>query len=226
MADAASAILLLSQWRRAQADAPESLSAMPQFANSAAFDDARSWLLALGTDLSPDKALLDARGNVIAHARTGGMLDPERHVLRAKSTIYRFGGSRPPRDIAKGGWWIEARQFTLLLNFAISHDIYLGLAMRLLCLVPPEWSEATVLIRGRVDQDLLAWRGLGNSVVTPMKGAKTLVRMPHQNDISARRVHQLFIPGLADLSSPLPPIAIEDVRHLDPNESLLGFLYL
>ena len=154
------------------------------------------------------------------------MLDPARYVLKKGATVYRFGGARPPRDVAKGGWWIEQREFQLLVNFAISNDIYLGLAMRVLCLVPPEWSDATVLLRGRVALDVLAWRGLGNSVVTPMKGGKGLVRLPHQNEISARRLHQLFIPGLADLKDIQAPISIEDVRHLDPRESLLGFLYL
>lgn len=84
--------------------------------------------------------------------------------------------------------------------------------MRLLCLVPPEWSDATVLVRARVTQALLAWRGLGNSVVTPMKGGKGMVKLPHQNDISSRRLHQLYIPGLADHDGIEFPISIEDVR--------------
>jgi hypothetical protein len=199
---------------------------MAQYANQAAFEQARSRLQAIGTDLSPDKAIVDPHGQVLFHARTGGMLDPERHVVRSGSILYRFGGSRSPKDVAKGGWWLGQREFQLLLNFAISHDIYVGLAMRLLCLVPPEWSDATTLVRGRADQDLLAWRGLANSVVTPMRGVPGQVRMPHQNDISARRVHQLFIPGLADLRGVEPAIAIEDARHLDPRESNLGFLYM
>lgn len=202
---------------------------MPAFANQTAFDQPRSRLLALGTDLSPARALVDAQGRVVAHARTGGMLNPQRHALRRGDTIYRFGGSRLPREVARGAWWLEAREWQLLVNFAIHHDIYVGLAMRVLCLVPPEWSEATVLVRARVDQDLLAWRGLGNSVLTPMKGGRGQVKMPHQNDIAARRVHQLFIPGLAELADPRrlePAVVIEDVRHLDPSESTPGFLYL
>lgn len=198
---------------------------MPRFANRAAFEEARSRLIAIGTDLSPARAIIDASGNVLAHARTGGMLDPEPYELRAGSTIYRFGGSKAPKDVARGGWWIEKREFQLLVNFAISHDIYVGLAMRVLCLVPPEWSDATLLLRGRVEQDLLAWRGLGNSVVTPMKGHKGIVRLPHQNEISARRLPQLYIPGLAGLGGQ-PTVSIEDVRCLGWRESTLGFLYL
>ena len=198
---------------------------MSRFANRTAFEEARSRMIAIGTDLSPARAIVDASGHVLAHARTGGMLDPERYELRAGSTIYRFGGSKAPKVVAKGGWWIEKREFQLLVNFAISHDIYVGLAMRMLCLVPPEWSDSTVLLRGRVEQDLLAWRGLGNSVVTPMKGHKGIVRLPHQNEISARRLHQLYIPGLAGRGGQ-PTVSIEDVRYLDWRKSTLGFLYL
>lgn len=200
---------------------------MSQFANRVAFEQARSRRVAIGTDLSPARAIVDASGAVLAHARTGGMIDPERHVIRTGSTIFRFGGGRAaPRDVAKGGWWLEKREFQQLVNFAISHDIHLGLAMRVLCLVPPEWSDASLLVRARVVHDLLAWRGLGNSVVTPAKGRKGVVRLPHQNQISARRLHQLYIPGLADLDGLQSAVSIEDVRHLDPRESSLGFLYL
>ncbi|MEY4750550.1 MAG: hypothetical protein RIQ60_2764 [Pseudomonadota bacterium] len=199
---------------------------MPLYANQDAFDESRSRLIAVGTDLSPDKALVDASGNVMAHARTGGMIDPARYVVAAGTRLYRFGGDRSPRDIAQGGWWVEQREFDRLVNFAISNSIYLGLAMRLLCLVPPEWSDATVLVRARVTSALLAWRGLGNSVVTPMKGVQGMVRMPHSNEISARRLHQLYIPGLARPQGVEHPVSIEDVRRLDPRESNLGFLYL
>ncbi len=199
---------------------------MATYANEAAFEDTRSRLVAIGTDLSPERAIVDAHGAVLAHARTGGMIDPKPHVLKRGDTIFRFGSARGAREVAKGGWWIDKREFQQLVNFAISHDIYLGLAMRVLCLVPPEWSKADVLVRARVEQPLRAWRGLGNSVVTPMKGGKGTVRLPHQNEISARRLHQLYVPGLAEHAGLEAPLAIEDVRHLGEQDSLLGFLYL
>ncbi len=205
------------------------LTHMPAYANQTAFEMARSRLAAIGTDLSPDKAIVDTHGNVLARARTGGMLDPKRHALEPGTVIYRFGQSRLPREVARGGWWIEKREFQQLVDFAIAHDIYLGMAMRVLCLVPPEWNKATMLVRGRVDKPLLAWRGLANSVVTPMKGGKDvkgMVRLPHRNDISARRVHQLYIPGLDQIAGYEPAVAIEDVRELDEAQSKLGFLYL
>lgn len=199
---------------------------MTRFFNGAAFNDPGSRMLAMGADTSVARAIVDQHGHVLAYAGTGGMIGPLRFELHPPSTIYRFGGGgKSPRDVATGGWWIESREFEKLINFANTHGIFIGLAMRLLCLVPPEWSDATVLVRARVARSLLAWRGLGNSVVIP-KAAGGAVRMPHQNEISARRVHQLFIPGLNDLHGLDRPISIENVHHLNPGESTRGFLYL
>jgi len=166
------------------------------FINGGEFNNPKSRLLAMGTDLNARNAITDPAGHVLAYAQTGGMLSPARHELRAGAKIFRFGGAgRPPQVVAAGGWWIEQREFEKLLNFAQAHDLAVGMAMRCLCLVPPEWSDASLLIRARVVRDLLAWRGLGNTVVTPAKGGG-MVHLPHQNDIAARRLNQLFIPGL------------------------------
>jgi len=200
---------------------------MPMFANAAAFDDPKSRLRAMGSDLSAARAIVDAHGQVLAYARTGGMIAPTRFELHPHETIYRFGSSTlAPRAVATGGWWMQRREVEQLVRFANTHGIFVGLAMRLLCLVPPEWSDAGVLVRARVARSLLAWRGLANSVVTPAEGGRGVVRMPHQNEISARRVHQLFIPGLSDVSTLDPAISIEHVFRLDPNQSRQGFLYL
>jgi hypothetical protein len=200
---------------------------MSRFANAAAFSAPRSMLQAMGADLSATRAIVDAQGHVLAYARTGGMIDPLRHELHARDTIYRFGSSaRSTKDVAVGGWWLQRQEFELLLRFANTHDIFLGLAMRLLCLVPPEWSDAGVLVRARVARPLLAWRGLANSVVTPAGDGRGAVRMPHQNEISARRVHQLYIPGLADIGTLDPAISVEQDFHLDPRQARQGFLYL
>jgi hypothetical protein len=200
---------------------------MTDFANSAAFNDPRSRMLAMGADLSEAKAIVDPHGHVLAYARTGGMIEPRRFELNPKSTIYRFGSrGSSPRDVAMGGWWIEKGEFEKLVKFASAYDIFVGLAMRLLCLVPPEWSDASVLVRARVARSLLAWRGLGNSVVIRKQAGGGVVRMPHQNEIAARRVHQLFIPGLRDLNGLDPAVSVENVYHLSPGESAQGFLYL
>jgi len=200
---------------------------MGTFANQSAFDNPASRAVALGINLSPAKAIVDLQGRVLAHARTGGMLAPERHTLSIGARLYRFGSSRhTPREVARGGWWLERREFERLVSFANAHGIHLGLAMRLLCLVPPEWSDATQLVRAHASRSLLAWRGLANTVVTPMAGGLGTVRMPHANDISERRLHQLYIPGLADLSPIASAVSIEGVFSLDPKTSVEGFLYL
>lgn len=201
---------------------------MSMFANQAAFDRPESRAAAAGINLSPAQAIVDPHGRVVAHARTGGMIDSQRHTLWNGTRLFRFGrSSQTPREVARGGWWLEAREFERLISFANAHGIYLGLAMRLLCLVPPEWSDATQLVRTRVARSLLAWRGLADTVVTPMAGGLGTLRLPHQNEMSERRLHQLFIPGLAEQPPPVEPaIAIERVFVLDPKTSVEGFLYL
>ena len=80
--------------------------------------------------------------------------------------------------------------------------------------------------RQRVEHDLLAWRGLGNSAIAAARDGLGTITMPHQNDHSARRLHQLCIPGLKEAGGVLPPLSIEDVRHFDESSSTHGFLYL
>lgn len=200
---------------------------MSMFANQAAFDRPESRAEASGVNLSPSQAIVDAQGQVLAHARTGGMINPQRHVLSSGTRLFRFGRSGlSPQAVARGGWWLEAREFERLVSFANAQGIYLGLAMRLLCLVPPEWSDATQLVRVRVARGLLAWRGLANTVVTPIAGGLGTLRLPHANEISERRLHQLYLPGLAGLSPIEPALSIERVFPLDPKTSVEGFLYL
>jgi len=195
------------------------------FLNAREFADPKSRLLAMGTNLNSRNAITDPAGRVLAHAQTGGMLNPMRHELRARTRVFRFGGSgRSPQAVAAGGWWIEQREFEKLLSFAQAHDLSVGMAMRCLCLVPPEWSDASLLIRARVVRDLLAWRGLGNTVVTPAKNGT--IHLPHQNEIASRRLNQLFIPGLNALGVASVALTIESDYQLNAREGVRGFLYL
>ena len=68
--------------------------------------------------------------------------------------------------------------------------------------------------------------GLANTVVTPAGDGGGVVRMPHQNELSARRVRQLYLPGLNERGAVEPLISVEHVFHLDPADSARGFLYL
>jgi hypothetical protein len=200
---------------------------MSMFANQAAFDRPESRAAAAGINLSPSQSIVDLQGRVLAHARTGGMINTQRDTMWNGTRLFRFGRStQSPQEVARGGWWIEAREFERLVSFANAHGIYLALAMRLLCLVPPEWNDATQLVRARVARGLLAWRGLANTVVTPIANGLGTLRLPHLNEISERRLHQLYIPGLAEQSPIEPAIAVERVFVLDPKTSVEGFLYL
>jgi hypothetical protein len=152
-------------------------------------------------------------------------MSPAGFGLAPGTTIYGFGGQRSPRAIGKGAWWLEKRDFDQVINFAKPHGIFVGLAMPLLCLVRPEWSDASVLLRARVARPLLAWRGLATPR-SPAGDGAAVVRMPHQNELTTRRVHQLYIPGLNERAAVDPPISVEHVFHLDPSDSARGFQYL
>ena len=196
------------------------------FENQQAFDSPDSRRMASGVDLRRANAITDPRGTVLAYAQTGGMLHPTRHELAECATVFRFGSRGAGVDrVATGGWWLEQAAFDKVFSFAQVWELSIGMAMRMLCLVPPEWSDATLLIRARVATPLLAWRGLANSVVTPAAGGGT-VKMPHQNDIAERRLHQLFIPGLATLPPTQPGLRVEQSYPLDQAASRRGFLYL
>jgi hypothetical protein len=202
------------------------------FANAAQFAGSRPFESASGA--SANSAIVEPRGRVIGQVMTGGIIAPRRYELAAGTVLFRFGArDAAPMDIARGGWWIEKLSFEKLLSFANAHEISLGMATRILCLVPPEWSDLGTLVRAATRRLLLAYRGLGNSVVVPMKDGLGAVRLPHQNDIAARRLHQLYIPGLAALD-PISGrtelradiITVERSWSMDTKAAVSGFLYL
>ncbi len=196
------------------------------FVNQAAFSDPSSRNSALGVDLRASTAIIDPKGQVLAYAQTGGMMNPARFELHPGDIVFRFGSTAAQiQGVAKGSWWIERREFEKLFNFAQAWGIAVGMAMRALCLVPPEWNEATLLVRGRVTDPLMAWRGLANSVVTPAANGGRAISMSHQNHIGARRVYQLFVPGLATLPRITPGIRVEQDYPLDARDSRRGFVY-
>ena len=190
------------------------------------FEDSRSRQRAMGVDLRTRNAITDPAGAVLAYAQTGGIMNPTRHELRAGAKLFRFGRSGLPfTSVAAGAWWIEQRAFEKLFGFAQAHGLSIAMAMRCLYLVPPEWSDAGMLIRARVRQNLLAWRGLGNTVVIPTETGGS-VRLPHHNELASRRLHQLFIPGLTDAHRVAAALAVEQSYPLSPQAGMRGFLYL
>jgi hypothetical protein len=198
---------------------------MTVFANAADFNNPSSRMAALGTDFAAQNAIVDPFGKVLAYARTGGMLSPVRHELQAGATIYRFGRSNLPASrVMSGAWWIDREGFEKLVAFANVHSVELPMAVRALCLLPPEWSDLGMLVRARLRKPLLAWRGLANSVVTRASDGLGNVRLDQFNDISARRLYQLYIPGLDGRGG--DSLAVERTWAFSKDAGMKGWLYL
>ncbi|TRW96849.1 hypothetical protein FNJ84_12370 [Paracoccus sp. M683] len=196
------------------------------FVNQSVFDDPDNFRRAQGVDINRKTAITDPRGRVLAYAQTGGIMMPARHELRPGTEVFRFGNSGAgAAKVAAGSWWIDRKGLDQIIRFGEVWDLSVGMAMRMLCLVPPEWSDATLLVRARVREPLLAWRGIGNSVVTPAQDGGPHVRMPHQNDIASRRLHQLFIPGLFNDASVRSALQLEQSYPLDKEAGVRGWLY-
>ena len=167
------------------------------FANDADFDDPLSLMRARGVDPDPARAFVDTAGKPLFYAQTGGILNPERAELDEGTTLYRFGGGGADVPALMAGcWWVDAAAFAKLLSFASQHDIPASTAMRHLALVPPDWSDMTRLVRVRTARPLRAWQGLANSVHIDPGDGLGVKSMPHRNDNPARRMAQLYIPGL------------------------------
>lgn len=200
---------------------------MPSFANQSAFDDQNSYRQAIGENLDPNAAFKDPSGNILFRVQTGGMISPVKAELTQGTTLFRFAaGSAGGPGAMKGGWWVAKPEFDRIVRFAQVHEISDPLAARILLGVPPEWSDMGVLIRVRVIDPLLAWRGLANSVVVPYPGGGPQVRMLHQNANAERRTHQLFIPGLSRPGLPKSPFAFESEWRFTAAEAKRGWLYV
>ena len=197
---------------------------MPTFVNAQEFDQTKSRGMAMGVDFSDRNAIVDSHGNVLAYAQTGGVLSPARRELNSGDVLFRFGGAGVPvARIAGGAWWVERDQLDKLLSFANAHGLALPAAVRILCLVPPEWSDLGTLIRARVRKPLLAWRGLGNSVLVRKTDGLGDVKLPEANEIAARRLYQLWIPGLSKYTD---AVAVEQSWAFSADAGMRGWLYL
>ena len=103
----------------------------------------------------------------------------------------------------RGGWWLEWQELDRLIRYAGVNHRTLGYAVRLLCCVLAEWGSALDFIVAVVAAArIVAWRGLANSATArfvPQPGMPAIAtgttRIEAQNDIAARRVPQLYIPG-------------------------------
>lgn len=198
---------------------------MPHFANQTAFDNPDSFRQARGENLDPNSAFKDTSGNILFRVQTGGMISPARTEVLQGTTLFRFAaGSAGGQGAMKGGWWIAKQEFDRVVRFGEVHGISDAMAARILLGVPPEWSDMGTLVRVRVLDPVLAWRGLANSVIVPYPGGGPQVRMLHQNANAERRLPQLFIPGLWNM--PRSPFSYENEWHFTRTEAMRGWLYV
>lgn len=173
------------------------------FVNENAFRNPNSRQQAMGVD-TRKTALYDADGRTVAHAQTGGMIFPSRYEIPSNTQLFRFAAGNTPLERAvTGGWWVGEEEFRKICNFSASHNIHPAMGSRILCCVPPEWSDMGLLVRAHSNRPLLAYRGLGNHVSIKHKDGGR-VNMQAHNDIAARRLQQLFIPGLVEYANKTP----------------------
>jgi hypothetical protein len=203
------------------------------FANQAAFNDPLSRMQALGKNTRPAAAIVSTSGKPLIYPQTGGMLNPQREEIRTGAVLYRFAGAAVKLpEAATGGWWVHKKEFEQICNYAQQKNIAVPMAARMLCCVPPEWSDMGTLIRATAREPLLAYKGLGNNVSQPMKDGLGNVNMTAHNSIAALRLHQLFIPGLSDVAKTTAdrvfPGALLVERHwkFTKEEANRGWLYI
>lgn len=203
------------------------------FVNQAQFNNPKSRMQALGMDTRTEKAVVNLHGQPLFYPQTGGMIHPTRCELAEGTELYRFGASHVSTEqLVTGGWWMEKTSFEKLCRFAQLQNVSIAMAARLFCCVPPEWSDMGQLVRAKVTDSLLAYRGLGNDVNIPHPDGKARVRMTAHNTIASRRLHQLFIPGLWEFAQTtkdrrmpgaLQPLRVIKIRKEDAAK---GWLYL
>lgn len=203
------------------------------FVNQAAFNDPKSRMQALGQNTRIESAVVDSKMKPLFFMQTGGMIHPQRDEIQAGSILYRFAGLKDGLERAMtGGWWIHAQEFAKVESFAMQNRVSVSMAARILCCVPPEWSDMTLLVRGRAIVPLLAYKGLGNHVNTTASDNLARVKMTAHNDTAARRLHQLYIPGLYDYAKKTPnqvmpgAIALEQHWEFSKEEAKQGWIYI
>jgi hypothetical protein len=203
------------------------------FANQAAFNDPKSRMQALGQNTKPEMAVVDSRLKPLFYMQTGGMIHPQRDEIKPGAILYRFANAKDGVQRAMtGGWWVHAKEFATIESFAMQKRVSVSMAARILCCVPPEWSDMTLLVRARVSEPLLAYKGLGNNVNTPAPDNLAPVKMTAHNDIAARRLHQLYIPGLYDYAKKTPQqvmpgaMVLEQHWEFSKEEAKKGWIYI
>ena len=201
------------------------------FPNQTAFANPDSFRIASGQNHDPKTAFKDADGNVLFYQQTGGMISPQRAEFAKGTTIFRFSAGRGNAVSAMaGGWLVEGDEFERIIRFGKIQGISDAMAARILCGVPPEWSDMGLLVKVTLKEPLLAWRGLANSVIVPHPGGGPQVTMLHQNMNAQRRLYQSYIPGLSSNEKgqtiSAKAFAFEGEWRFSAGEAMRGWIYI
>lgn len=169
------------------------------FENQAAYDNPAERLQALGMD-ARQGVFLDPKGKQQLLIQNGGMIAPQRRELRRSLQIFKYTDARqPPDTYLSSGWWFERAALDRILAFAKAKNYPEGYAVRLLGCVPPEWgSNLDLVIRARLNVDLVAFHGLANSALGQARDGLGNTPIVARNEIESWRLPQLYIPGLRD----------------------------
>lgn len=193
------------------------------FANQYFFDRPDALPVARGMDQS--SYLYQADGTV-HWIRNGGIVHPVRHEIPTGSRLIRFGKILPHFAL-QGGWWLEWAAYKQVETFAVQNKISVQLACRLLCCVPPEWSQMTVVLQVRTIAPLLAYRGnpalveivdrnerVGKIIVPESLRKPVVNKMAIVRDANNNLVPQLYIPGTASADMRRDAMLVEGTGQL------------
>lgn len=146
-------------------------------------------------------------------AAEGGLLMKSTVTITAGLPLYRFASShRAEESWYVSPWWIGQSPYEAIVEHARVNKISLGQAARICLAVDPTWgSRCDVLVGASVTHALTAWAGTPRTIRSKVNGRYTARWEPD------RRVTQLYIPGLTQLSEtagqPIWRVALQGLWH-------------
>ena len=135
--------------------------------------------------------------------RNGGLVAMRRVELASDNMMYRFAAKRflggdmaKLRTLLNSPWWMEEDRMVLLLSRARTAGSRLIDIGRNQLALPPEWSDADILVRARWKKGIViaAYAGPGRTVI--VGGGRYVIprgEAPHLF------MDQLYVPGLGSL---------------------------
>lgn len=153
--------------------------------------------------VADDNPNIAQRNPLGLYDRNGGLVAMRRVELAEDNMMYRFAAKRflngdmtQLKSLLNSPWWMEEDRMVLLLSRARAAGTPLVTMARNQLALPPEWSDADILVRARPKAGILlaAHAGPGRTV-TVAGGRYTIPRgeAPHLF------IDQLYVPGLGSI---------------------------